>query len=86
VWAFAFLFLGLALAVGEFALYAQRQKNAAVESAAEAKRQQYIAESRALAAQAKEIPCGQKTRRGPSPPEQSRFLFLINVSVSAAFN
>jgi hypothetical protein len=31
-------------------------------------------------------PCGQKTRRGPSPPEQSRFLFLINVSVSAAFN
>ena len=30
--------------------------------------------------------CGQKTRRGPSPPEQSRFLFLINVSVSAAFN
>jgi predicted nucleic acid-binding protein len=32
------------------------------------------------------IPCGQETRRGPSPPEQSRFLFLINVSVSAAFN
>jgi hypothetical protein len=32
------------------------------------------------------IACGQKTRRGPSPPEQSRFLFLINVSVSAAFN
>ena len=31
-------------------------------------------------------PNGQKTRRGPSPPEQSRFLFLINVSVSAAFN
>jgi serine/threonine protein kinase len=31
------------------------------------------------------IACGQ-TRRGPSPPEQSRFLFLINVSVSAAFN
>jgi hypothetical protein len=32
------------------------------------------------------IPCGQKTRRGPTPPEQSRFLFLINVSVSAAIN
>src|SRR6516165_4007063 len=32
------------------------------------------------------VACGQKTRRGPSPPEQSRFLFLINVSVSAAFN
>jgi hypothetical protein len=31
-------------------------------------------------------PCGQKTRRGPNPPEQSRFLFLIDVSVSAAFN
>ena len=31
-------------------------------------------------------PCGQKTRRGPSPPEQSGFLFLINVSVSAALN
>ena len=29
--------------------------------------------------------CGQKTRCGPSPPEKSR-LFLINVSVSAAFN
>jgi polyvinyl alcohol dehydrogenase (cytochrome) len=35
---------------------------------------------------AAQMPCGQKTRRGPSPPEQSRFLFLINVSVSAAFN
>jgi hypothetical protein len=32
------------------------------------------------------LTCGQKTRRGPSPPEQNRFLFLINVSVSAAFN
>ena len=31
-------------------------------------------------------PYGQKTRRGPNPPEQSRFLFLLNVSVSAAFN
>ena len=30
--------------------------------------------------------CGQKTGRGPNPPEQSRFLFLIDVSVSAAFN
>jgi pimeloyl-ACP methyl ester carboxylesterase len=32
------------------------------------------------------ISFGQKTRRGPGPPEQGRFLFLINVSVSAAFN
>src|SRR5215469_1168533 len=32
------------------------------------------------------IPCGQTTRRGPSRPEKSRILFLINVSVSATFN
>ena len=32
------------------------------------------------------FPCSQKTRRGPNPPEESRFLFLINVSVSAAFS
>src|SRR6516162_8243232 len=31
-------------------------------------------------------PFGQKTRRGQSPTEQSRFLFLINVSASVAFN
>ena len=29
---------------------------------------------------------GQKTRRGQSPTEQSRFLLLINVSASVAFN
>jgi hypothetical protein len=29
---------------------------------------------------------GQKTRRGQSPTEQSRFLFLVNVSASVAFN
>src|SRR6516162_1543664 len=28
------------------------------------------------------FPCGQKTRRGPSLPEKSRFLVLIDVSVS----
>jgi hypothetical protein len=32
------------------------------------------------------IPCSQKTRRGPNPPEKSKFLLLIDVSVSAAFN
>jgi len=31
-------------------------------------------------------PCSQKTRRGPNPPEESKFLVLIDVSVSAAFN
>ena len=30
--------------------------------------------------------CSQKTRRGPNPPEKSKFLLLIDVSVSAAFN
>ena len=55
VWMFALLFLGLALAAGGFALYAQREKNAAVQSAAEAKRQQHIAESRAFAAQSEEF-------------------------------
>jgi len=54
IWTLALVFLGLALAAGGFAFYAQRQKNAAIQSAAEAKRQQYIAESRALAAQAEE--------------------------------
>ena len=54
VWTFALLFLGLALAAGGFAWYAQSEKNAAVKSAEEAMRQQRIAESRALAAQADE--------------------------------
>ena len=33
-----------------------------------------------------QTPFGQETRRGSSPPEKSKFLRLIDVSVSAAFN
>ena len=33
-----------------------------------------------------QTPFGQETRRGSSPPEKSKFLLLIDVSVSAAFN
>jgi len=33
-----------------------------------------------------QVPCSQNTRRGPNPPEKSKFLLLIDVSVSAAFN